>query len=184
MIPILLDPSAARIALVGRGALAERRLAWLKDGGATPDVWSDAPSAELAAAAGDQLISRLPVGEEITSYHAIWIADLTPAESEALAYAARTARVLANVEDVPPLCDFHTPAIVRRGRLTLAAGTGGASPAVARVAREKLEAAFPPAWEDALEEIAESREELRERRASLDALVDDARRRLAQRGLI
>jgi precorrin-2 dehydrogenase/sirohydrochlorin ferrochelatase len=184
MIPILLDPSAARIALVGRGALAERRLAWLKGGGATPDVWSDAPSAELATAAGDRLKPRLPLDVEITSYHAIWIADLAHAESEALARAARGAGVLVNVEDAPAFCDFHTPAVVRRGKLTLAAGTGGASPAVARAAREKLEVAFPPAWEDALDEIAASRAALREGRASLDALVEDARQRLTQRGLI
>ena len=43
MIPIYLDPSALKIALIGRGPLAVRRLHWLRDGGATPDVWSDAP---------------------------------------------------------------------------------------------------------------------------------------------
>ena len=59
---------------------------------------------------------------------------------------ARSANVLVNVEDVLPLCDFHTPAVLRRGQLTLAAGTGGASPAVARAARERLEAAFPESW--------------------------------------
>ena len=81
-------------------------------------------------------------------------------------------------------CDFHTPAVVRRGKLTLTAGTGGASPAVARAAREQLEAAFPTDWSRALDEIAEARATLRAKGASFDALVDDARDRLAAHGLI
>jgi precorrin-2 dehydrogenase / sirohydrochlorin ferrochelatase len=95
-----------------------------------------------------------------------------------------SANVLINVEDCLPLCDFHTPAVVRRGKLTLTAGTGGASPAVARAARERLEEAFPNTWEAALDEIAQARTELRARSASFDALVADARERLSQHGLI
>jgi precorrin-2 dehydrogenase/sirohydrochlorin ferrochelatase len=93
-------------------------------------------------------------------------------------------RTLVNVEDVLPLSDFHTPAIVRRGRLTLTAGTGGASPAVARAARERLEDAFPEGWAEATEEIADARAALREQGASFDTLVADARGRLNQRGLV
>lgn len=184
MIPIFLDPAQSRIALVGRGALAVRRLAWLEAAGASVDVWSDAPSKDLAQAAGAGLVRRLPKTREIESYHAIWIADLSVTEAESIAYAARAAGRLVNVEDVPSLCDFHTPAVVRRGKLTLAAGTGGASPAVARAARERLEEAFPSAWEGALEEIAQSRAALRAQSATFDALVADARTRLAHRGLI
>ena len=33
---------------------------------------------------------------------------------------------LVNVEDVKPLCDFHTPSQVRRGDLLLSISTGGA----------------------------------------------------------
>jgi precorrin-2 dehydrogenase / sirohydrochlorin ferrochelatase len=183
MIPIYLDPAATRVAVIGRGALALRRVAWLRDAGASPDVWSDAPSIDLAAAAPD-LVHRLPSNEELAQYHAIWIADLTPSESKQLAEAARAISVLVNVEDVVALCDFHTPAVVRRGCLTLAAGTGGASPAVARAARERLEAAFPVAWESALEEIAQSRAALREHGASFDTLIADARQRLAHHGLV
>ncbi len=183
MIPIYLNPVAARVAVIGRGALALRRVAWLRDAGASPDVWSDAPSIDLAAAAPD-LVHRLPSNEELARYRAIWIADLTSAEAKQIAEAARATAVLVNVEDVVALCDFHTPAVVRRGRLTLAAGTGGASPAVARAAGERLEAAFPVAWGSALEEVARSRAALREHGASFDTLVTDARQRLAHYGLI
>lgn len=181
MIPIYLDPSATRVALVGRGALALRRLQWLRDGGAAPDVWSDEVSDELSATS--EVTPRLPLVDELSRYHAVWIAGLSPEEATPLVQAARVARVLVNVEDQIALCDFHTPAVVRRGKLTLAAGTGGASPAVARAARERLEAAFPLSWERALDEIAEARKVLCEHHAGIDALIDDARERLARHGV-
>lgn len=183
MIPIYLDPSLARIALIGRGALTVRRLTWLQQGGAAPEVWSDEPSEALLGASDNTLLRRLPTDAELRDYQAIWIGDLPYERAELLANAARSAGVLVNVEDVVDLCDFHTPAVVRRGRLTLAAGTGGASPAVARAARERLEQAFPAAWEPALEEIARARAALRRRNAGFDALVSDARQRLAEHGL-
>lgn len=184
MIPVYLDPNATQIALIGRGRLALKRLAWLEAGGAEPIVWSDAPSPELEAAAGARLQRRLPTAAEIVGFHAIWIADLGVEEARPLALAARQAHALVNVEDVVELSDFHTPAVVHRGRLTLAAGTGGASPAVARAAREKLEAAFTAEWSGATEEIANARTALRQQGADFDTLVSDARRRLHEHGLI
>lgn len=183
MIPLFLDPAQTRVALIGRGALAVRRLNWLAQGGAAADVWSDEPSSELVTAAGGQLERRLPKPGELAVYHAIWIVDLSFEKAEEIANAARSAHVLVNVEDVPALCDFHTPAVLRRGKLALAAGTGGASPAVARAARERLEEAFPPRWEQALDEIAQSRAALRAQGAGFDDLVADARKRLAEHGL-
>lgn len=182
MIPLYLDPAKVRIALIGRGPLAVRRLRWLRGGGAEPDVWSDQPDAGLVAEGGSSLHGGIP--DDLMRYHAIWIADLPAEISDALAENARKAGVLVNVEDVVAQCDFHTPAVVRRGKLTLTAGTGGASPAVARAAREQLEAAFPTDWAQALNEIADARAALRARGVSFDALVDDARVRLTAHGLI
>jgi precorrin-2 dehydrogenase/sirohydrochlorin ferrochelatase len=178
MIPVYLDPNALNIALIGRGALAARRLHWLREGGAVPDVWSDASADDLPATH-----NRLPDREALARYQVVWIAGLQPDETGAIAVAARDAGALVNSEDQIELCDFHTPAIVRRGKLTLAAGTGGASPAVARAARERLEEAFPQTWEAALDDIARARAVLRDDGASFDVLIADARARLAQHGL-
>jgi precorrin-2 dehydrogenase/sirohydrochlorin ferrochelatase len=157
MIPIHLDPSLTRIGLVGRGTLAVRRLSWFQDLGATPLIFSDRPEPDLVAAAGPDLIARLPNSADLAGLQVLWVADLEPDEAELLGAAAREAKVLLNTEDVLPLCDFHTPAIVRRGRLVLSAGTGGASPAAASYVRERLTSAFPEAWADMLETLAAER---------------------------
>lgn len=184
MIPIFVSPQTVRIALVGRGERALARLSWLREAGAAPAVWSDQPTNAFAAAAGAGLLRGLPSSADVRKAHLIWVADLPPDLATALAASAREAGVLINVEDVKDLCDFHSPALVRRGALTLAAGTGGASPAVARAARERLEQAFPPAWGEALQSIAQARTVLRQSGASSTALAADARAQLANRGLI
>ena len=92
MIPLYLDPAQTRIALIGRGALAVRRLNWLIQGGAAPDVWSDEPSHELLTTANGRFERRLPKEAELADYHAIWIADLPYERAEMVANAARSAR--------------------------------------------------------------------------------------------
>ena len=51
-----------------------------------------------------------------------------PGVRDAIAADARTAGVLVNVMDDVPNCDFAAPAIVRRGDLLIAVGTGGRAP--------------------------------------------------------
>ena len=58
----------------------------------------------------------------------LFVAGLPEGEARHLAGRARALGVLVNVEDVLPLCDFHVPAMVRRGDLLLTASTGGAVP--------------------------------------------------------
>jgi precorrin-2 dehydrogenase / sirohydrochlorin ferrochelatase len=53
---------------------------------------------------------------------------------------AEARAMLVNVVDVPPLCNFILPAIVRNGPLAIAISTAGASPALAkRIKREIAE---------------------------------------------
>jgi precorrin-2 dehydrogenase/sirohydrochlorin ferrochelatase len=157
MIPIHLDPAQTRIGLVGRGMLTVRRLNWFQALGTIPLIFSDRPEPDLSAAAGPDLIPRLPNLDDLAGLQVVWVADLEPAEAETLGAAVREAKVLLNTEDVLPLCDFHTPAIVRRGRLVLSAGTGGGSPAAASYVRERLTATFPEAWAEMLETLTAER---------------------------
>jgi precorrin-2 dehydrogenase/sirohydrochlorin ferrochelatase len=50
--------------------------------------------------------------------------------------------MLVNVVDVPPLCNFILPAIVRTGPLAIAISTAGASPALAKRIKRQVAAEF------------------------------------------
>jgi precorrin-2 dehydrogenase / sirohydrochlorin ferrochelatase len=50
--------------------------------------------------------------------------------------------MLVNVVDVPPLCNFILPAIVRSGPLAIAISTAGASPALAKRMKREIAALF------------------------------------------
>ncbi len=50
--------------------------------------------------------------------------------------------MLVNVVDVPPLCNFILPAIVRMSPLAIAVSTAGASPALAKRMKREIEAQF------------------------------------------
>lgn len=51
--------------------------------------------------------------------------------------------ILVNVVDVPALCTFIVPSVVRRGPVTVAISTDGESPALAKALRKDLERLYP-----------------------------------------
>jgi precorrin-2 dehydrogenase/sirohydrochlorin ferrochelatase len=68
--------------------------------------------------------------------------------------------VLCNVVDVPHLCDFYYPAVVRRGPLQIAISTAGASPALAQRLRKDLEVHFGPEYEAWVTALGKARAEI------------------------
>lgn len=163
MLPIILDVSSLKVAVIGNGLQAVKRLDMLRDADVSEiDIFSPDPGDELKAAAGNVVKLHLPSAEDISSYAIIFIANLEAEEVEKLAGQAREQGVLVNVEDVKPLCDFHVPSIIRRGKLLLTASTGGMSPALARRLREFLAARFAPVWADRLEIIGAARHRWRD----------------------
>ena len=56
--------------------------------------------------------------------------------------------MLVNVVDVPPLCNFILPAIVRSGPLAIAISTAGASPALAKRMKREIAELFGSAYAD------------------------------------
>jgi precorrin-2 dehydrogenase/sirohydrochlorin ferrochelatase len=55
---------------------------------------------------------------------------------------AERRQMLCNVVDVPPLCNFILPAIVRTGPLAIAISTSGASPALAKRMKREIANAY------------------------------------------
>jgi precorrin-2 dehydrogenase/sirohydrochlorin ferrochelatase len=83
----------------------------------------------------------------------------------------RARGVWVNAATAPESGDFILPAVVRRGDLTLAVGTGGSAPALARRIREKLEGEFDAAFAEWVRVLAEVRGEV------LASVPDEVRRR-------
>ncbi|OXE36135.1 MAG: siroheme synthase [Phenylobacterium zucineum] len=72
-----------------------------------------------------------------------FIADGEDHVLQAAAEIARSAGALVNVTDRPALCDFTTPAVIDRGRVVAAVGTGGSSPTLAARLRNDIEQKIP-----------------------------------------
>jgi len=62
--------------------------------------------------------------------------------------AAEERAMLVNVVDVPPLCNFILPAIVRTGPLAIAISTAGASPALAKRIKREIAESFGDHYAD------------------------------------
>ena len=134
MLPIAIDPQTVRVGLVGHGEGMARRRTLLVEAGVEPVA---------------------------PPYAVLFIAGLDRPASETLALEARAKGILVNVEDVPELCDFHVPAIVRRGDLAFTVSTNGKAPALSRILREWLEKAFGPEWTGRMDQVAALRRGLR-----------------------
>jgi precorrin-2 dehydrogenase/sirohydrochlorin ferrochelatase len=99
---------------------------------------------------------------ELKGLSLLFIAGLAESLARDLTVRGRAAGALVNVEDEPELCDFHMPAIVRRGDLTLTVSTSGRAPGLARRVREWLADQIGPEWEGRLEALSAAREEWRQ----------------------
>jgi precorrin-2 dehydrogenase/sirohydrochlorin ferrochelatase len=76
---------------------------------------------------------------------AIAASDDTDANIAVFEDAERRA-MLVNVVDVPPLCNFILPAILRTGPLAIAVSTAGASPALAKRMKREIADRFGPEY--------------------------------------
>src|SRR5476649_2286939 len=140
MLPLVLNPVSLKTGLAGRGEALARRAALLAEAGVEARL--------LSADASDAVLEPLQL---------LFVAGLPEGEARHLAGRARALGLLVNVEDVLPLCDFHVPAIVRRGELLLTASTGGAVPGLSRRLREWLAAVFGPEWTERLSDLSDAR---------------------------
>jgi len=104
------------------------------------------PDPILDLALADWMVSRVdgPIGREHFEGVVLAIdASGDDATNDACVALARAAGVPINVADRPQLCDFILPAILDRSPVVVAISTGGLSPAVARLIRQRLERVIP-----------------------------------------
>ena len=160
--PVMLQLDGRRALVIGEGAVRERKPEGLLAGGAAEVlVVATTPAASLdELEALDRVrVERRPWRPEDLDGAAICVAWSSRAEVRAeIARAARERGVLVNVMDDVANCDVAAPAVVRRGELILAIGTGGASPALARRLREELGERYGEEWGEIVSILREVRE--------------------------
>jgi precorrin-2 dehydrogenase / sirohydrochlorin ferrochelatase len=127
--------------------------------------------------------------EAYAGAHLAFVASPDAAFCAAAAKAARTAGAAVNVVDHPELGDFHTPAIIDRGQVVAAIGTGGAAPILAALLRADLEAKIPVSLGPLAALLGRHRDEIRatfpdlaERRNFLRDLLNGPVARAAESG--
>ncbi len=97
---------------------------------------------ELAAEGALELLERDYAPSDLEGQLVVIAAtDDTPLNVRIFEDAERRA-MLVNVVDVPPLCNFILPAIVRSGPIAIAISTSGASPALAKRIKREIAAEF------------------------------------------
>jgi precorrin-2 dehydrogenase/sirohydrochlorin ferrochelatase len=102
---------------------------------------------------------------------ALVFACATPDVNAQVVTDAHTRGVWVNAATAPAEGDFALPAVVRRGDFTLAVGTGGAAPALARRVRAKLEVEFDAQFAEWVRVLSAVRGEV------LATIADEDRRR-------
>jgi precorrin-2 dehydrogenase/sirohydrochlorin ferrochelatase len=164
---MFVDIEGRRALVVGGGPVATEKVEKLLDHGAAVRLVSPDLTPELRAMVDEGRIhefhERTYQPSDLDGCFMVIAATNLDAVNRMIWQDAEALNILCNVVDVPPMCNFIVPSIVRRGELAIAISTGGASPVVAKHIRRDLEATYGPEWEALVDLLREVRDELKER---------------------
>jgi precorrin-2 dehydrogenase/sirohydrochlorin ferrochelatase len=159
--PVLLELTGRRAVVVGDFAVEAGKVEGLLVAGAEVTVIAKGPEGALDRFSTDPRVTvhRRGYGgpADLTGAMLCVASAAEPGVRDAIAADARAAGVLVNVMDDVPNCDFAAPAIVRRGDLVIAVGTGGRAPALASRVRAELGERFGPEWTELVEVVGRVR---------------------------
>ncbi len=162
MFPVVLRFDGRRALVVGGGQVAARKVDGLLAAGARVTVVSpqivDA-IAEQAQRSPDRLtLYRRPfTPNDVDGAWYVVAATALPDVQQAVADECERRQIWCNAVDDPQRCTALLPAIHRNGDVLLAVSTGGASPTLARVLRDRIAAALPSTLGDIAVTLAERR---------------------------
>jgi uroporphyrin-III C-methyltransferase/precorrin-2 dehydrogenase/sirohydrochlorin ferrochelatase len=159
--PLFLDLAGKPVLLVGGGEVAARKFGLLSEANAVVTVVAPVLGEEMAAALARGAFAHAArefEGADVAGNWLIVAATNDRAVNAAVAAAANAARIPCNVVDDRELSSFIMPAIIDRSPVQIAVSTGGTSPVLARLIRERLEtlldgslgtlAAFAERWRE------------------------------------
>ncbi len=144
--PIYLNMTNRDVLLAGSGEIALAKLRLLARTPARLTLFAPNPEPELAdfaAEVGAALLPRMLYANDLHNAALVYAATGDAAEDARIARLARGAGVLLNIVDNLAGSDFITPAIVDRAPVTVAIGTEGAAPVLARAIKSELEERLP-----------------------------------------
>ena len=188
--PIFVELRDRRCLVVGGGEVAQRKVAGLLAAGARLTVIAPKLTSELQRllAAGEiECVQREYQEGDLEGFEVCMVATDDGAVNAQVFAEGRRRRVWVNASDDPANCDFILPSVIRRGSITVAASTGGTSPALARRLREELESYLTEEMPALADLLAEVRRDLRSRDIAPDpdvwqeAIDEELRVLLAQR---
>jgi uroporphyrin-III C-methyltransferase/precorrin-2 dehydrogenase/sirohydrochlorin ferrochelatase len=140
--PLFLDIAGKPVLLVGGGEVAARKFALLREAGARVTVVSPELGEELQSALAEGAITHLARPFAASDLEGVWLAVAATNDrsvNSRVSEVAEGARIPCNVVDDRELSSFIMPAIIDRSPVQIAISTGGTSPVLARLIRERLE---------------------------------------------
>lgn len=168
--PAFLNLTGKKTIVVGGGVIAERKVRSLLAAGADVLVISPRLTARLLRLKQQSRINHRARGFRAGDLKGCFLAIAATDDNEVNLKVSAQAFCPVNVVDVPSLCSFIVPSVVKRGPLTLAISTSGVSPALARTIRKELEAIYG-------KEIAAHLSFVRDVRRKALALIEDRKKR-------
>ena len=140
--PIFVEMHGRRVLLVGGGHVADEKIHKLVDAGAEVTIVAPElvePVRRYIEEGRASWTARAFASGDTASFDLVMIATDDGEVNRTVADEARANGIWVNAADDVANCDFILPSLARRGRIAIAASTGGASPALARWLRERLE---------------------------------------------
>jgi precorrin-2 dehydrogenase/sirohydrochlorin ferrochelatase len=160
LFPMFIKLEGRRVLVVGAGKVGEPKVAGLLETGARIRVVALEASAavrEWAREGKIELEMRSFSPDDLDGVFLAVVGTSSRTVNERIYEEAQRRGVLCNVVDVPDLCDFYYPSVVRRGDLQIAVSTAGKSPSLAQKIRQQLEKQFGPAYAEWVAELGETR---------------------------
>jgi uroporphyrin-III C-methyltransferase/precorrin-2 dehydrogenase/sirohydrochlorin ferrochelatase len=145
-LPIFCQLRGRACLLVGGGDVAERKARLLLDAGAQLTVNALSFIPQFTAWAAEGMLTLVEGEFSETLLDECWLAIAATdndAVNQRVSDAAEARRIFCNVVDAPKEASFIMPSIIDRSPLMVAISSGGTSPVLARLLREKLESLLP-----------------------------------------
>jgi precorrin-2 dehydrogenase/sirohydrochlorin ferrochelatase len=160
LFPMFMKLEGRQCLVVGAGKVGEPKISGLLETGARLRVVAREASAAVHewAREGKLILELRPFStDDLAGVFLAVVATSSRSLNEHVYREAQLRGILCNVVDVPDLCDFFYPAVVRRGDLQIAVSTAGQSPSLAGKIRQQLEAQFGPGYADWVAELGATR---------------------------